>query len=98
MKTRILYLVTICTMALVSTARAVEGGMGHYAQGTYLDFSGMPPAEPGLYAGNYFLNYGNGKFGDSKKLPLGGVFGVGVTANAQAEAPFIVYAYPWRPA
>jgi hypothetical protein len=98
MKTKTLFLIAICVLALTSTLRAVQGGAGHYVPGTYLDFSGVPPAEPGLYAGNYFLNYGNGKFGGNKQLPLGGIFGVGVTANIQATAPFIVYAVPWRPA
>jgi hypothetical protein len=68
--------------------------MGHYIPGTYLDFSGMPPPEPGFYAGNYFLDYANGTVNASKELPIGGVFAAGVTANLQAEAPFVVYAYP----
>lgn len=98
MKTKILIAIALCAMALTSTVRAVEGGAGHYVPGEYSDFCGVPPPEPGLYAGNYFLNYGNAKFGANKQLPLGGNFGVGVTVNVQAESPFLVYAYPWRPA
>jgi hypothetical protein len=98
MKSKILYLIMVCTMAFASTTRAEEGGSGHYAAGTFADFSGMPPAEPGLYLGNYFLNYGNGKFGGNKELPLGGVFAAGVTANVQAEAPLGIFAFPWQPA
>src|SRR5215469_16575929 len=96
MKNKIVYLITVCVMALSSTARAVEGGMGHYAPGEYLDFCGVPPAEPGLYAINYFLDYGNGKISGSRQLPLGGVFGAGATVNLQAEGPGIIYAYPFN--
>jgi len=97
MKNKILAAVTLCAMVLASfIARAEEGGTGHYAAGTYADFCGVPPSEPGLYAGNYFLNYANGKFGGNKDLPLGGNLAVGVTANAQADSPFVVYAYPWQ--
>jgi len=97
MKSKILIALTICMVALTSSVRAVEGGMGHYVPGTFADFSGMPPIEPGFYAGNYFLNYANGKFGGNKQLPLGGNLGVGVTANLQADSPFLLYAYPWHP-
>jgi hypothetical protein len=98
MKAKILIAIVTCVMALAFSARAVEGGMGHYAPGTFLDFSAVPPSAPGLYLGNYFMDYNNGRFGGNRELPLGGIFGVGVKANAQAEAPFAVFAYPWRPA
>jgi hypothetical protein len=98
MKNKILIAIAFCAMALTSTVRAAEGGTTHYAPGMFSDFSGMPAAEPGFYLGNYFLNYGNGKFGGGKDLPLGGNLAVGVTANAQAEAPLGVFAFPWQPA
>ena len=68
--------------------------MGHYVPGEYLDFCGMPPSAPGLYVANYFADYGNGELSASKRLPLGGLLAAGVTANVQAEAPAIIYAYP----
>ena len=98
MKTKILIPTLTCVMALTFSARAVEGGAGHYVPGSYSDFSAVPPSAPGLYMGNWFLDYANGKFGGNRELPLGGIFAVGVTANMQAEVPFLVYAYPWRPA
>ena len=96
MKNKILIAIAICAVAFATTTRAEEGGAGHYVPGTYADFSGVPPAEPGLYAGNYFLNYANGKFGGNKEMPFGGNFSAGVTANLQADSPFAVYAYPWQ--
>lgn len=79
---------------LTAKLLAEEGGTGHYAPGTYLDFCGVPPSSPGFYAGNYFVDYGNGEASASKRLPLGGDLAAGVTANVQADAPFILYAYP----
>jgi hypothetical protein len=96
MNRKILISIIISILTITFAARAEQGGMGHYVPGTYLDFCGVPPAEPGLYAGNYFINYANGKFGGNKQLPLGGEFAVGVTANVHADAPFTVYAYPWQ--
>src|ERR1700744_1905521 len=96
MKNKILFLIMACAMALAITVHAEESGSGHYIPGTFADFSGVPPSEPGIYAGNYFLNYGNGKFGGNKEMPFGGNFAVGVTANLQGEVPFMVYAYPWQ--
>ena len=84
----------LCSLSLTFTARAVEGGSGHYAPGSYLDFCGMPPSQPGLYFANYFLDYGDGTVSASKQLPRGGIFAAGVTANVQAEVPIVIYAYP----
>jgi hypothetical protein len=95
MKSKIFIAIAICAMALTTNTRAVEGGSGHYVPGEYVDFCGVPPAEPGFYAANYFINYGNGKFGDGKEMPFGGNFGVGVTANVQGEVPVLLYAYPF---
>lgn len=85
-------------MSLTGSVHAEEGGSGHYAPGTYLDFSAMPPAEPGFHFVNYFMDYANGHADTGRELPLGGNLAAGVTANVRAETPGIIYAYPWRPA
>jgi hypothetical protein len=95
MKNKILIVITVCALSLTFTARATEGGTTHYISGEYSDFCGMPPSLPGFYAGNYFLDYGNGEASASKELPLGGVLAAGVTANSQAEVPLAIYAYPF---
>jgi hypothetical protein len=97
MKNKILTAIGLCAVALASfTARAEEGGMGHYIPGEYLDFSGTPPSEPGLYLANYFVDYNHGTINASKELPLGGVFAAGVTVDMQGEVPVALYAYPWQ--
>jgi hypothetical protein len=98
MKNRILIILAGGCLALAPSVSAEQGGSGHYGQGTYLDFSAMPPSQPGFYFANYFLDYANAQISGSKQLPLGGIFAAGVTVNAQAEAPALIYAYPWRPA
>lgn len=95
MKKQILTAMTVCALSLAYAARATEGGTTHYISGEYSDFCGMPPSQPGFYAGNYFLDYGNGEVSASKQLPLGGIFASGVTANSQAEVPLAIYAYPF---
>ena len=94
-KNKILVAITVWTLLLAFTARATEGGATHYISGEYSDFCGMPPSQPGFYAGNYFLDYGNGEAGAGKELPLGGIFAAGVKANMQAEVPLAIYAYPF---
>jgi hypothetical protein len=98
MDNKILTAIIACVLLLACAARAEQGGSGHYAQGSYLDFSAMPPSHPGFYFANYFMDYANGEVSGSKELPLGGIFAAGVTVNAQAEAPAVIYAYPWQPA
>jgi hypothetical protein len=93
MKTIVITAITLCALSLIYTARATEGGATHYVSGEYSDFCGMPPSQPGFYAGNYFLDYGNGEFGGNNELPLGGILAAGVTANSQAEVPLAIYAY-----
>jgi len=81
-------------MLLAFTARAEQGGMGHYIPGQYTDFCGMPPTQSGWVFANYYLNYNNATFNGSKELPLGGIFAAGVTANMQGDVPIAIYSFP----
>lgn len=92
---KILGAITLCVVAFTSSLRAEQGGSGHYISGQFVDFSGMPPSDPGLYVANYFVDYGNGSFGGSKQLPFGGIFAANVTANLNAEVPIVIYTYPF---
>jgi hypothetical protein len=93
-KNKILTAIAACSLLSTLIARAVEGGSGHYAPGSYLDFSAAPPSQPGFYVANYFLDYGDGTVSASKLLPRGGIFAAGVNVNVQAEVPIVIYAYP----
>ena len=96
MKRNILLTTLACAAALATTSVAEQAGSGHYISGQYTDFSGMPPSAPGFYFANYFLDYNDGTLGGSKGLPFGGVIGLNVTANIQAEVPVAIYAYPFQ--
>ncbi len=91
----ILQWAAILCVAFTGRAHAAEGGSSHYISGEYLDFSGMPPTQSGLYAANYFVAFANGQLNASKELPLGGNLAAGVNANIQAEVPVVIYAYPF---
>ena len=95
MNYKILKAITVCAVFLAFTARASEGGSTAYSPGSYSDFTGMPPTQPGFYIGNSFLDYGNGEFSASRQLPLGGILAAGLTVNSQTESPSVTYAYPF---
>jgi len=95
MKHRILTLLGACAGALAFTAHASQSGTTHYFSGSYADFTSMPPAVPGFYVLNYFMYYNDAVFGGGKELPYGRHFlAAGVHAEAQAECPTLIYAYP----
>jgi hypothetical protein len=95
MNYKILTAIIASTLALAITARASEGGSTAYTPGSYSDFTGMPPTQPGFYIGNSFLDYGNGEFSASRQLPLNGILAAGLTVNSQTESPSVSYAYPF---
>lgn len=84
-----------CLLAVSWSVRAAEGGSTAYTPGSYCDFTGMPPTQPGFYIGNYFLDYGNGESSATRRLPLGGILAAGVNINSQSESPYVIYAYPF---
>lgn len=96
MKPRLLLTVLTCLLPPAINAYAEQSGSGHYTAGSYSDFSGMPPTEPGFYIANYFLDYSHATFSGSKDLPFGRLLALGVTANVQAETPAVIYAYPFN--
>ena len=54
MKTRILFALLACALALATTARAEQSGAGHYISGMFSDFSTTLPSAEGFS----FLNFG----------------------------------------
>jgi hypothetical protein len=44
-------------LAVAVTARAEEGGAGHYAPGSFASFIDVLPSKPGVGAFNYFTYY-----------------------------------------
>lgn len=96
MKIKLLLAISFCSAARIFSLHAEQSGSGHYISGEYADFCGMPPAEPGFYLGNYFLDYANARVAGNKELPFGGILGAGIKANTQAEAPLAIYAFPFN--
>ena len=85
-----------CALSLAFNARAEQSGIGHYVPGQNSDFSCFAPATPGWYFLNYYMAYNNGTFSAAKGLPLGQAIGLNATINYSAEAPTVIYAYPFN--
>jgi hypothetical protein len=69
----------------IITARAEEGGAGHYAPGSFASFLDQLPAQPGFGVANYFAYY-NGDAGAGRALPIGGELALNVSAAAYTDA------------
>ena len=87
--------VAICVMGFTFTVRATQAGATHYISGQQSDFSTLAPTKSGLYFGNFFLDYNDATFNDSKGLPFGRLIALNATVNVQAEVPLVIYAYPF---
>ncbi len=94
-KSKILTLAAVGTLAITSTVRATQGGATHYISGQQSDFSTLVPMSPGFYFGNIYANYHNASFDPAKELPFGKIEAVGATVNMSAEVPAGIYTYPF---
>ena len=72
-------------LAIVSAARAEEGGAGHYAPGSFASFVDVLPSIPSLGAFNYFTYY-NGSSGVSRQFPIAGQIDLNVDATSYADS------------
>jgi len=91
----VLIVLTLCVV-LAPTARviAAEGGMGHYAPGTFATFIDEPPPKETPFAlMNQFYFY-DGSVGSSRQLRLGGLTTSNVSATLYAETPTFGYHSP----
>src|ERR1043166_1448634 len=81
--------------ALGPTARADEGGSGHYLSGTTADFLDMVPDEPGFAYGNFPVYY-HGSIGRSRQIELGGVVAANAKVTIWGDTSLLLYRTPWQ--
>ena len=84
MKQKILFTVSAVALTLASTARAEEGGAGHYAPGSFASFVDVLPDEPSIAVFNYFTYY-NGSAGASRTFPIAGELALNVDATSYCD-------------
>jgi hypothetical protein len=72
-------------LAVVMTARAEEGGSGHYEPGSFASFIDVLPGKPTLAGFNYFTYY-NGSAGVNRQLPIAGQIAVNASATSHADS------------
>src|ERR1039457_2904392 len=89
------YCAGVVLVAVVTTARAEEGGMGHYAPGSFASFVDVLPGEPSVGVFNYFAYY-NGSAGASRQFPIGGQVAANVDATSYADSPGVFWVTPLK--
>jgi hypothetical protein len=78
------------------SARAEEGGGGHYMPGAAASFIDTLPPKPGLAIANFF-NYYDGSASVSKQLPpYGGLITAGLDATAYSDTVIALYKTPLK--
>jgi hypothetical protein len=77
--------VGVLLLSSIITARAAEGGAGHYAPGSFASFVDLLPDQPAFGIANYF-NYYNGDVSGGRQFPIGGQIALNVSATAYADA------------
>ena len=69
-----------------SAASAEEGGVGHYAPGSFASFVDVLPGKPSIGAFNYFTYY-NGSASANRQFPIAGQIALNVDATSYADSP-----------
>ena len=85
MKSTCRHLAGFLLLAIVVAARAEEGGVGHYAPGSFASFVDVLPGEPGLGVFNYFAYY-NGDASANHQFPIAGQAALNVEATSYADS------------
>jgi len=93
MRTTCRHLTGFLVLAVALTARAEEGGVGHYAPGSFASFVDVLPGDPAVGFFNYFAYY-NGNAGVSRQFPLGGQIAANVNATSYADSPGAFWVTP----
>jgi hypothetical protein len=89
------HLAAILLLAATITARAEEGGAGHYAPGSFASFVDVLPGDPAVGVFNYFLYY-NGSANMSHQFPIGGQIAASVNATTYADSPGVFWVTPLK--
>lgn len=84
MKQKILVTVSAVALTLASTARAEEGGAGHYAPGSFASFADVLPDTPSIAIFDYFTYY-RGNAGAGRTFPIAGQVAFNVDATSYCD-------------
>lgn len=95
MKQKILFTVSAVALTLASTARAEEGGAGHYAPGSFASFIDALPGQPSIAVFNYFTYY-NGSAGASRTFPIAGDVAFNVDATSYCDTLGVFWVTPLK--
>ena len=76
---------SLIVLAIPGAAHAEEGGVGHYAPGSFASFVDVLPGEPALGVFNYFAYY-NGSANANRQFPIAGQVGLNVDATSYADS------------
>jgi hypothetical protein len=82
-------------LSLIITARAEEGGAGHYAPGSFASFVQVLPDKPGIGAFNYFVYY-KGSVSANRELPIAGQLTINVDATSYADSFGAFWVTPFK--
>ena len=79
------YLAGFLLIVVLTPAQAEEGGMGHYAPGSFASFVDVLPGQPAIAAFNYFTYY-SGSAGAGRQFPIAGRVALNVDATSYADS------------
>ncbi len=95
MKPTFHYLAGFLLIAVLTPARAEEGGMGHYAPGSFASFVDVLPGQPAIAAFNYFTYY-SGSAGAGRQFPIAGRVALNVDATSYADSVGSLWVTPLK--
>ena len=78
-----------------TTAHGEEGGIGHYAPGSFASFIDALPGKPGIGAFNYFTYY-NGSANANRQFPIAGQIALNVDATSYADSLGAFWVTPFK--
>jgi hypothetical protein len=93
MKSTYRHLAGSLLLAVAITVRAEEGGVGHYAPGSFASFIDVPPGDPSVGVFNYFAYY-DGSANGGRQLPIAGQIALNVNATSYADSFGAFWATP----
>ena len=95
MKSRCRHLAGLMLLAFALAVRAEEGGVGHYAPGSFASFVDVLPGQPALGVFNYFAYY-NGSANANRQFPIAGQVGLNVDATSYADSLGAFWVTPFK--
>src|SRR5271169_2988737 len=89
------HLAAFLLLAAAIATRAEEGGVGHYAPGSFASFVDVLPGDPSVGVFNYFVYY-NGSANASHPIPIAGQIALNVDATSYADSPGVFWVTPLK--